>query len=241
MHLFGIIIRKVNKILLKDLGLCDYAVAWEAQTKVHQNLIHQKRYPEENSAATPHQLIMCEHPHVYTLGKSGSKDNLLYPVQELDRIGATFYEINRGGDITYHGPGQMVVYPILDLERIEADVHKYVRGLEEVIIKLCGTFQVQTERISGYTGVWVTQNDSKPRKICAIGVHLSRWVSLHGLAFNVYPDLNYFNHIVPCGISPEQMQVTSLEKEIGNKPNLEEVKKRFVQLFLEQFQLDLIP
>ncbi|NOT36498.1 MAG: lipoyl(octanoyl) transferase LipB, partial [Saprospiraceae bacterium] len=187
-----------------------YDKAWEYQTQIHQRLIQQKRLDAQNFKQL-HTLLLCEHPHVYTLGKSGKEEHLVIPEDKLDTIQATFYRINRGGDITYHGPGQLVAYPILDLEKLFTDVHQYVRFLEEAIIRVLREYNIEASRIDGLTGVWLDIDAPKPRKICAIGVHLSRWVSLHGLAFNVNSDLNYYNHIIPCGISQTDKSVTSLQ------------------------------
>jgi lipoyl(octanoyl) transferase len=183
-----------------------------------------------------------EHPPVYTLGKSGSVDHLLLSEEELAAQGFTFHKINRGGDITYHGPGQLVAYPIFDLEEFFTDVHKYVRFLEEVVIRTCADFGVHAERDEGYTGVWLPSDASrrKPqRKICAIGVHLSRWTTLHGFAFNIRPNLTHFNNIVPCGIDEDDRAVTSLSVEVGRPIELEEVKEVVLRHFGEVFGFQL--
>ena len=196
-----------------------------------------------------HQILLVEHPPVYTLGRSGSMDNLLLNEQELLDRGITFFPINRGGDITYHGPGQNVGYPILDLECFFTDVHKYVRCLEEVIIRTMAEYGLEGTRIEGYTGVWIEHNPnfpsddpdvSKKRKICAIGVHLSRWTTLHGWAFNVNNDLSYFNYIVPCGIVDADKTVTSLARELGREMDMAEVKKHIVRHFGEVFEAEII-
>ena len=229
-----------HKIKLIDLGQIEYKTAWDLQTAKHQELISYKRSEQREQKRPQHSLILCEHPHVYTLGKSGSDANLLIPQQNLSQIGAEFHKINRGGDITYHGPGQLVVYPILDLDELFTDVHRYVRTLEEVVIKTCEEFDIQAGRIADYTGVWLDTETAFPRKICAIGVHISRWVTLHGLAFNIDTDLSYFSHIIPCGISKDEKTVSSLSKELGRKVSLEEVKPIFIRHFLELFELEMI-
>jgi len=210
-----------------DLGLIDYQQAWDYQTELFNQTLEVKsknrNLPINEQQTTNNYLIFCEHPHVYTLGKSGDENNLLIKKEELHSIQATYYQINRGGDITYHGPGQIVVYPILDLENFFTDIHQYMRLLEEAVIQTLKEFNVESIRIKGLTGVWLGGGDStKARKICALGVKMSRWVSLHGLAFNVNVDLNYFKHIVPCGI--DDKEVTSLEKEVGTKQDMNAVK-----------------
>ncbi|HRW76224.1 MAG: lipoyl(octanoyl) transferase LipB [Lewinellaceae bacterium] len=230
------------QVTVQELGLVDYATTWEDQTRIHRLLIDRKRqevhFPDP---VVPHQFILCEHPHVYTLGKSGHSDHLLLDEEGLDRVGATFFRINRGGDITYHGPGQIVGYPILDLEDFYRDVHRYVRELEEVIIRVIAEYGLTGQRLEGYTGVWLPPDDRHPiyRKICAIGVHLSRWVTLHGFAFNVNTDLSYFGHIVPCGIDDRDKGVTSMANELGASMNLEEVQDRLKVHFAHVFHCDL--
>lgn len=227
-----------NCLKIDDLGLVDYQLAWDYQTNIHQELIDQKRnHPEVFNKV--HTLILCEHPHVYTLGKSGKEEHLIKPLQELNSIQASFYKINRGGDITYHGPGQLVAYPILDLDKLFTDVHKYVRLLEESVIQVLDVYKIEGHRIGGLTGVWLDPNTKKARKICAIGVHLSRWVSLHGLAFNINTDLNYFNHIVPCGIASADKTVASLHIELGHSVEMEEVKEIFIDKFVKNFELNI--
>lgn len=224
---------------IKDLGLIQYPKAWEYQTEIHQQLILEKRSGNVKNPS-PHVLIFCEHPHVFTLGKSGDEAHLKVSEDLLSEMNAEFFKINRGGDITYHGPGQLVVYPIFDLDRLQTDVHWYIRSLEEVIIRTLAHFGLQGERVNEYTGVWVGANSASARKICAIGVHLSRWVSLHGLAFNVNTNLNYFNHIVPCGINDSSKSVTSLEKELGKKVLMENVKEILLKQFVDVFGLELM-
>ncbi|MCF8237062.1 MAG: lipoyl(octanoyl) transferase LipB [Saprospiraceae bacterium] len=230
----------------QDLGLVDYASTWDYQTSCHQQLVQRKRNPDssEYSGKTiPHVFIVCEHPHVYTLGKSGSPDHLLLNEAELHEVGATYVKINRGGDITYHGPGQIVGYPILDLEEFYRDVHLYVRNLEEVMIRVIHTYGLEGIRLEGYTGVWLAPDahQSKFRKICAIGVHLSRWVTLHGFAFNVNTDLAYFEHIIPCGINDQNKAVTSLAMELGHPLEMNAVKSLVREHFAEVFQCSLTP
>ena len=211
----------------------DYQRAWNLQTERHARIVARKREnrAREKTDISPlpqsHELLFVEHPPVYTLGKSGSPDHLLLTEEQLTERGFTFYKINRGGDITYHGPGQLVAYPLFDLEEFFTDVHRYVRALEEVVIRACEDFGVYAERDRGYTGVWLPGDPAlrKPRrKICAIGVHLSRWTTLHGFAFNVQPDLTHFANIVPCGIAEADRAVTSLSLEVGRPIDLAEVK-----------------
>ncbi len=185
---------------------------------------------------TSSHLLFCEHPHVYTLGKSGDEANLLVPPQKLHEIEATYYKINRGGDITYHGPGQLVGYPILDLDQFFPDVHKYLRYLEEIFIKVMADYGLQGERAPTETGVWMDVGKPTARKILALGVRASRWVTMHGWAFNVNTDLNYFKNIIPCGI--EDKDVTSLEKELGYKVPMEEVKEKAKRYFEEIFEVE---
>ena len=205
------------------LGKVDYKEAWDFQEKLFQEGV-QRKIDKRNGTgdeAPDNHLIFCEHPHVYTLGKSGDKEHLLLDQNELDQKNASFYHINRGGDITYHGPGQLVIYPIFDLEQFFTDIHKYMRFLEEAVIRTLSKFQVIGERSEGLTGVWLEPNTSNARKICAMGVKSSRWMTMHGIGFNISTDLNYFNHIIPCGI--QNKDVTSLEKEIGRAVTVDEV------------------
>jgi len=216
-----------------DLKLTPYRKAWEIQRAAQKELIDQKLAVRDNlelDKPIPDSLFFVEHPHVYTLGKSGDAANMLKGLAELKQIDAEFIENDRGGDITYHGPGQIVGYPILDLDRHFTDVHKYLRYLEEIIINTCADYSVEASRIDGLTGVWVDD-----RKICAMGIRCSRWVTMHGFALNVQTDLGYFDHIVPCGISDKQ--VTSLSKETGRIIELNEVKERLIHHFGKQFDL----
>ena len=188
--------------------------------------------------ATQSHLLFCEHPHVYTLGKNGDEKNLLVNEEYLKSRGATFYKINRGGDITYHGPGQIVGYPILDLDNFFTDIHKYLRLLEEAVIKTIAEYGLEGERSSGETGVWLDVGKLTARKMCALGVRSSRWVTMHGFAFNVNADLSYFGNIVPCGIADKS--VTSLQKELGYRLNIEDVKDKLKKHLASIFKMELI-
>ncbi len=209
-----------------DLGLIDYQEGWDKQEKLFAEIIDIKVAnrgiaPEEQKI-TPNYLLFCQHPHVYTLGKSGKVDNLLLNEEGLQEKEAKFYKINRGGDITYHGPGQLVGYPILDLENFFTDIHRYMRFLEEGVILTLADYGIEAGRIDGLTGVWLDAIEQKnPRKICAMGVKSSRWVTMHGLALNVNTDLNYFQNIVPCGI--DDKAVTSMATELGKLLDVQEV------------------
>ena len=222
-----------SKIInLYDIGLQSYHPVWDVQKRVQEKLIAEKRAEEKGEFEGVRKndvLIFVEHPHVYTLGKSGAEENMLRSMAELMNLEAEFVKIDRGGDITYHGPGQIVGYPILDLDRHFTDIHKYLRFLEEVIIGVCADFGFEAGRIDGMTGVWVDQ-----AKICAMGIRSSRWVTMHGFALNVNADLSYFNHIVPCGISDKA--VTSLEQLTGDKVDMVEVKRRIVFHFEKVFE-----
>ena len=189
--------------------------------------------------AQKHYFLYCEHPHVYTLGRSGSMDNLLLSEEELNEKNIEFYKINRGGDITYHGPGQIVGYPILDLDCFFTDIHRFVRYIEEAVIRTLAEYDIKGERIEGLSGVWLKATENQPdRKICAIGIHLSRWVTMHGFAFNIQTDLQYFKYIVPCGITNKT--VTSLEMELGRAIDLKEVKEKLNRHFSELFDFELM-
>jgi lipoyl(octanoyl) transferase len=225
-----------KEVQVQDLGLIDYKQAWDFQEKVFDDIIQTKihnRTSESAPISTSNFILLCEHPHVYTLGKSGKEENLLVNEKQLLEIDAKFYKINRGGDITYHGPGQLVGYPILDLDNFFTDIHKYLRFLEEAIINTCAYFGIVAGRYPGYTGVWLDADKPTARKICAMGVRCSRWVTMHGFAFNVNTNLNYFKHIVPCGI--DDKAVTSLEIELGYKVEMDEVKKVFLIQFFNLF------
>ena len=209
-----------------DWGLIDYQAAWDQQSLLFNDTValKTKNRTENTAVATPNYLVFCEHPHVYTLGKSGHPENLLLDEQGLKEKQATYYKINRGGDITYHGPGQIVGYPILDLDNFFTDIHLYLRTLEEAVILTLADYGIVAGRYEGYTGVWLDADNEKARKICALGVRCSRWVTMHGFAFNVNTDLNYFKHIVPCGI--DDKDVTSMERELGRPLAMEEVKQK---------------
>ena len=205
-------------IISQNLGLIDYQTAWDYQEKLHAEIVaiklENRNLLLDNQVDTPNYILLCEHPHVYTLGKSGKPEHLLLDEKGLEKYDAKYYKINRGGDITYHGKGQLVGYPILDLENFFTDIHKYMRCLEEAVIRTCADFGIDAGRIEGLTGVWIDHISlQKPRKICAMGVKASRWVTMHGFALNVNTDLSYFNHIIPCGI--DDKSVTSMEKELG--------------------------
>lgn len=233
----------MNKdIYFEDLGLMDYQTAWDYQEELMQNIIGikmQNRTVENTQQKpTPNHFLFVEHPHIYTLGKSGDEHNMLINSDKLKEIEASFVKTNRGGDITYHGFGQIVGYPILDLENFFTDIHLYMRNLEEVIIKTIGDYGLKGERSSGETGVWLDVGKPYTRKICAMGVKASRWVTMHGFAFNVNTDLRYFEYIIPCGIRDKQ--VTSLEQELGHKIPMEEVKGKVKDYFEEVFQAHFI-
>ena len=228
----------------ENLGLKDYKEAWDYQEKLFKNIIDQKLAVRElnsdfvqNEAPLNH-LIFCEHPHVYTLGKSGEESNLLIDEAGLKNHQASFYKINRGGDITYHGPGQLVMYPIFDLDQFFTDIHKYMRYLEEAVILTLSEFGIIAGRVDGLTGVWIDGGTNKARKICAMGVKSSRWVTMHGIALNVNPDLSYFNHIVPCGISDKA--VTSMQLESNKTVNMSEVRESLKINMANVFDFDYI-
>ncbi len=228
------------KVSFQDLGTIPFGEAWEFQEKLLKENTQIKLEKALGQAApevpTQNHLLFCEHPHVYTLGKSGKDAHLLLNEEAMSQRGVSFYRINRGGDITYHGPGQLVAYPIWDLDKFKRDLHWYLRMLEETIIRVCDQYGVQGERLAGATGVWVDVDKPLPRKICAMGIRCSRWVSMHGLALNVNTDLSYFNGIVPCGISDKA--VTSLEAEAGYKVPLEEVKTHLKTALYEVFEFE---
>ncbi|MFN8166438.1 MAG: lipoyl(octanoyl) transferase LipB [Bacteroidia bacterium] len=235
---------QLQPVEFKDLGSIDYKEAWDLQERLFNEVIdrklHNRHLPDEEKIPQKHYLLFCEHPHVFTLGRSGDEENLIISESELPKIRATFYKNNRGGDITYHGPGQIVGYPIFDLDCFFTDIHKYLRYLEEAVILTLKEYGIEAGRISGLTGVWLDPEDKiRARKICALGVRCSRWVTMHGFAFNVNTDLNYFNYIIPCGISDKQ--VTSLQKELGREVDIEEVKSKLLShlsaLFLFRMSL----
>lgn len=227
-----------KKIILKDLSLKDYKDTWDYQATLLQNTVDLKikNRRENANIKTPNYFLFVEHPHVYTLGKSGDISNLLLSKEQLSKKGASFYKINRGGDITYHGPGQIVGYPVLDLENFFTDIHKYLRLLEETIIKTIGEYGLKGERSKGETGVWLDVGTPFARKICAMGIKVSRWVTMHGFALNVNTNLGYFDNIIPCGIRGKA--VTSLHTELGQKVSVEEVKQKILKYFKEQFEIE---
>jgi lipoyl(octanoyl) transferase len=218
-----------------DLGLIDYKEAWDFQEKLFRETVDLKiaRRKGESDEPTKNYLIFCQHPHVYTLGKSGDRENLLLNEEELKSKDATFYEINRGGDITYHGPGQLVAYPIFDLDHFFTDIHKYMRYLEEAVITTIGEYGLKGDRLDGMTGVWLDPDKPNARKICAMGVKSSRWVTMHGIGFNVNSDLAYFNNIIPCGI--QDKAVTSMEQELQRKLDMDEVAAKLKLNMAAQF------
>ena len=236
--------KKINKrVKFINLGLVDYQKAWDYQEDLFKRITDTKLgnrdEDPEDQAETENYLLFCQHPHVYTLGKSGDEENLLLNESELRDKNTTLYHINRGGDITYHGPGQLVAYPILDLDNFFTDIHKYLRYLEEAIILTCAEYGIQAGRIDGLTGVWLDYiNRKNPRKICAIGVKSSRWVTMHGFAFNVNTNLEYFNHIIPCGISDKA--VTSLSKELGQEVEISEVENKVLEHLKSLFGMEII-
>ncbi len=233
---------KNKRVVFEDVGLLDYKTCWDYQEKLQQQIVLQKtvnrNLPETEQKLTDNYLLFVEHPHVFTLGKSGNENNLLISDTFLKSIHATYYKINRGGDITYHGPGQLVVYPILDLENFYADIHKYLRMLEETVILLLAEYGITAGRSTKETGVWLDADNAKARKICAIGVHCSRWVTKHGIGFNINTDLNYFNHIVPCGIVGKA--VTSMQKELRKPIDMLEVKTKFKKHFSSLFTCEIV-
>jgi lipoyl(octanoyl) transferase len=223
-----------------DLGLIDYKEAWDLQERLFKNIIDYKiaRRSDESLAVPKNYLIICEHPHVYTLGKSGKEDHLLLNDRELLQHDATYYKINRGGDITYHGPGQLVVYPIFDLDQFFTDIHKYMRYLEEAVIRTLEEFGIHSGRVDGLTGVWIDFQYPTARKICALGVKSSRWVTMHGIGFNINTNLNYFTHIVPCGI--DDKAVTSMQNELGYALDFRKVSRVLIHHLKELFGFTLV-
>ncbi len=232
-------------VIFTDLGIIEYKQAWDYQemllfdnVKIKSTARDQDVFSSSKDIPTQHHLIFCEHPPVYTLGKSGNPENVLLSIQDLQQKGIAFFNTNRGGDVTFHGPDQIVGYPILDLEKFKTDIGLYLRNIEEVIIRTLAEYDIIGERSAGETGVWIDSTIlHKARKICAIGVRCSRWITMHGFALNVNTDLQYFNNIVPCGI--QNKKVTSLEKEIGYKANMEHVKHQLRHHFEEVFEVIL--
>lgn len=230
-----------KQIQLQDLGNKDYKASWEYQEELFKGIVDLKiqNRKDETSLPTPNYFLFVEHPHVYTLGKSGDLSNLLLSEKQLEAKGATFYKINRGGDITYHGPGQIVGYPILDLENFFTDIHKYLRLLEEAIILTLAEYGLNSTRSEGETGVWLGVGTPFARKICAMGVRASRWVTMHGFALNVNVDLGYFDNIIPCGIRGKA--VTSLNVELGVvRVDENEVKAKILNHFTQLFECSVI-
>jgi lipoyl(octanoyl) transferase len=235
-----------RKVKFIDLGLIDYKEAWDYQEKLFKEVIDKKLLNREHenkddmhAVSTRNYLIFCEHPHVITLGKSGAESNLLINEEQLKKRDISYYRINRGGDITYHGPGQIVVYPIFNLDYFFTDIHKYLRTLEEAVILTLAEYGIKGERLKGSTGVWLDpENPGKARKICAMGVRTSHWVTMHGIAFNVNTDLNYFNLIIPCGITDKA--VTSMAKELHGEANMKKVKETLKRNIFKVFEVELI-
>jgi len=230
---------KNTDIQFADLGLKSYQSAWDIQESLFKKTVDIKISNRRNQTGhtTPNYLLFVSHPHVYTLGKSGDQANLLVNMQQLEKMEATFFKTNRGGDITYHGPGQIVGYPILDLDNFFTDIHKYLRYLEEVIILTLNDYGLKGERSPGETGVWLDVGTPFARKICAMGVRASRWVTMHGFALNVNTDLSYFSAIIPCGIKGKG--VTSLVKELKKEVPVEEVKEKLLKHFTKVFEAEL--
>lgn len=232
----------MKNVKFEDLGLIEYKKAWDYQEKLFSEYIQIKaenrELPDDQQKEIEGNVLFCEHPHVYTLGKSGEQNNLLINDEFLNKIQATYFKTNRGGDITYHGPGQIVGYPIIDLERFNLQVKQYIANLEESIIRMLKGYDIDSERLQGATGVWLETGTNKARKICAIGVKASRFITMHGFALNVNTNLEYFNHINPCGFIDKG--VTSMEKELGKKVNYEEVKDVLKEKMEEVFGMKLI-
>jgi lipoyl(octanoyl) transferase len=231
---------KNKKVIFQDWGLLDYQQAWDRQEQVFSETVQAKTQNRNNNTTDPvkNHLIFVEHPHVYTLGKSGKPENLLLDEAGLKRKNASYYKINRGGDITYHGPGQLVGYPILDLDNFFTDIHLYLRTLEEAVIRTLADYGIKGGRYEGYTGVWLDADNERARKICAMGVRCSRWVTMHGLAFIVNTDLSYFKNIVPCGI--DDKDVTSMERELRFKLDMDEVKQKLKAHIAQLFEMEIL-
>ena len=218
-------------------GSHPYKDIWDLQGHLLKDVVQKKR---AEASFNPNYLLLCEHSPVYTLGKSGKESHLLLDDEALSSGSFDYYKINRGGDITYHGPGQITGYPIFDMDQFYRDLHRYIREIEEVIIRTLGAFGIQGQRLPDFTGVWVGSDDEQKRKICAIGVHLSRWVTMHGFALNVNTDVNYFNHIIPCGIADNDKSVTTMQMELGKKVDMEEVLNRLKSIFAAVFEFDYV-
>lgn len=232
---------ELKSVIFKDLGRINYKEAWDFQESIFSGVLNNKsenrNRSDDNQIRTTDYLLFAEHNPVYTLGKSGDMNNLLANKNQLDDLGIEFFKINRGGDITYHGPGQLVGYPILNLDHFFTDIHRYLRTLEDVIIDTLFDYGLKGARISGETGVWLDSGTPFARKICAMGVRASRWVTMHGWAFNINTDLKYFQHIIPCGISDKS--VTSLNIELGKKIDMLEVKQKVKYHFEKRFEVSL--
>jgi len=227
--------RKVKAI---NKGLIDYKNCWDFQEEIFKKTVDLKidLRDGKSEGTTGNSLIFCQHPHVYTLGKSGKREHLLISEEMLEKYQAKYYKINRGGDITYHGPGQLVMYPIFDLDHFFTDIHKYMRYLEEAVILTLGEFGIKAARVEGLTGVWLDGGTPKERKICAMGVKSSRWVTMHGIALNVNTNMDYFNHIVPCGIIDKS--VTSMKQELGEEVDFEKVQQALKENMANVFDFD---
>ncbi|NNM94959.1 MAG: lipoyl(octanoyl) transferase LipB [Bacteroidia bacterium] len=233
-----------NRVQVENLGIIDYKEAWDHQESLFKKVVaaklHNRQLPESEQQFTGHYLLFCEHPHVVTLGKSGDEKNLLLNSEGLRQKQVAFYKINRGGDITYHGPGQLVAYPIFNLDYIFTDIHRYMRTLEEAVILTLAEYGIKGERLKGLTGVWLDAGiPAKARKICAMGVRTSHWVTMHGLALNVNTNLDYFSYIIPCGISGKA--VTSIQAELGKTIPLNEVRQKLQHHILQVFELEENP
>ena len=231
----------INKnVKYKSLGLINYEESWKKQESIFNKIIDTKIKNRnlQKEIKTDNYILTCSHPHVYTLGKSGDEKNLLIDKNIIEKENLEFFKINRGGDITYHGPGQIVIYPILDLENFFTDIHKYLRSLEEAVILTLKEYNIESGRIKNYTGVWIDIKSDNPRKICALGVKTSRWVTMHGLALNVNTDLNFFKNIIPCGINDKE--VTSISKEVGQDIKIKDVEKKLLNNLSKVFEFKLI-
>ncbi len=231
-----------KEVQFVDLNLVEYKQAWDLQETLLNRIatvkLANRGLSDDSKVITENFLLFCQHPHVYTLGKSGDESHLLLQESFLSTMGATYFKTNRGGDITYHGPGQLVGYPILDLENFYTDIHLYLRMLEEAIIKTCGGYGLVAGRIEGLTGVWINPTQEDARKICAMGVKASRWISMHGFALNVNTDLSYFSHIVPCGIATRG--VTSLQQELGQEMDFQSVSDVVKGHLIDLFKMELV-
>ena len=231
----------INKnVKYKSLGLINYEESWKKQESIFNKIIDTKIKNRnlQKKIKTDNYILSCSHPHVYTLGKSGNEKNLLIDKNIIEKENLEFFKINRGGDITYHGPGQIVIYPILDLENFFTDIHKYLRSLEEAVILTLKEYNIESGRIKNYTGVWIDIESDTPRKICALGVKTSRWVTMHGLALNVNTDLNFFKNIIPCGINDKE--VTSISKEVGQVIKIKDVEKKLLNNLSKVFEFKIL-